>query len=71
MKEHMNIHTLEETYSCLWPNCEKQFTLKTTLNCHMRRHKGLDYKCKYNGCEYQTTNTIRYKNHLKTHEINE
>ena len=34
----------------------------------MSRHKSLGYKCKYNGCEYQTTNPIRLKNHNKRHE---
>ena len=68
MKDHMNTHTAEKTFSCVWPNCDKTFINKSSLYMHKKRHKYLDYKCKYNGCEYQTTNPIRLNNHIKRHE---
>ena len=67
MRDHMNTHTLEISHSCHWPNCDKIFIKKQSLYIHLQRHKGKGrYECP--NCDYGSTNTIRFKNHLKKHE---
>ena len=68
LTEHLNIHTEKILHSCSRPNCDKTFINKSSFYNHLSQHKGLPYKCKHNGCEYQTTNNIRFKSHLKRHQ---
>lgn len=68
LKDHMNCHTLEFTYKCKYPSCRGTYRTKGNLNSHMRRHIRMEYQCKWPHCGYESTNPIRYKTHLKTHE---
>ncbi|XP_054163971.1 zinc finger protein 143-like [Oppia nitens] len=63
---HMEIHTGERRYPCLWPHCGKRFRDSGRLRFHMNVHNNLKpYVCRWPGCEYRCANNSNVIKHMK------
>ncbi|ORX62771.1 hypothetical protein DM01DRAFT_1259072, partial [Hesseltinella vesiculosa] len=38
LRLHMTTHTGEKPYSCIWPGCNRSFSVPSNARRHQRRH---------------------------------
>ncbi|CAD6208714.1 GSCOCG00003521001-RA-CDS [Cotesia congregata] len=59
----------KKTHDCTVPGCKKSFNKPSRLLWHLRKHTGTKpYKCNFEGCDKEYTNSSHLKRHQKVHE---
>lgn len=69
LQRHENVHTKEGTYwMCEYEECNKMFSSKSNLKCHMARHeKALEHQCPLQTCGQTFSRMTQYHAHMKEH----
>ncbi|XP_054156305.1 zinc finger protein 143-like [Oppia nitens] len=63
---HMEVHTGEKRYPCVWPQCDKRFRDLGKLNDHMNIHNNVKpYACRWPGCDYRCANNTNIWIHMR------
>ncbi|CAG2168242.1 unnamed protein product [Oppiella nova] len=66
-KYHLEAHTSDQTFTCDYPDCNKQFNTKQYLTEHYVRHKERKIKCHYIGCDFKARTPADLSVHLTKH----
>ncbi|XP_054156314.1 zinc finger protein 260-like [Oppia nitens] len=66
LAKHMEVHTGEKRYPCVWPQCDKRFRDLRKLNDHMNIHNNVKpYACRWPGCDYRCANNRNILIHMR------
>ncbi|XP_054163968.1 zinc finger protein 62 homolog [Oppia nitens] len=66
LTSHLQVHTGEKRYPCLWPQCGKRFRDKGRLKQHMNIHNNVKpYACRWPGCDYRCAHHSNVWIHMK------
>ena len=70
MRRHYSKHKQKNWFSCDWPECDKIFKFKPSLEEHINAiHKNIKPNiCPEPGCEYRTAYKGCLSEHAKTHQ---